>query len=150
MKQKLELGLTVTALVTAVSGLVLLEVYQRNANTVAGIWCIIFLLLTIGLVLPIILPIRKCKHDPRTMAGKPIGMYHCPGCGVMQIAGRKHISQADMDIAEDRMQAEIDGDKQAAEQAAIEAAKEPKRGSCAICGEVEIEGHPHPQCYKIK
>ena len=29
--------------------------------------------------------------DPRTLAGAPIGQYHCPGCGVMQLAGAAHM-----------------------------------------------------------
>ncbi len=32
-----------------------------------------------------------CKHDPTTMKGKPIGMYHCPECGDMVIAGMEHL-----------------------------------------------------------
>ena len=30
-----------------------------------------------------------CTHDPRETKGA-IGMYHCPKCGEMQIAGFKH------------------------------------------------------------
>jgi hypothetical protein len=30
-----------------------------------------------------------CGHDPRLTLG-PIGMYHCPECGEMQVAGFKH------------------------------------------------------------
>ena len=33
---------------------------------------------------------RACPHDPRALAGKPIGMYHCPDCGDMVIAGLPH------------------------------------------------------------
>lgn len=32
----------------------------------------------------------QCPHDPRDLAGEPIGMYHCPHCGVMVIAGIPH------------------------------------------------------------
>lgn len=32
----------------------------------------------------------SCKHDPRETKG-PIGMYHCPECGQMVIAGIEHI-----------------------------------------------------------
>lgn len=32
-----------------------------------------------------------CPHDPRTTMGA-IGMYHCPECGDMQLAGYPHIS----------------------------------------------------------
>ena len=30
--------------------------------------------------------------DPRDLAGAAIGMYHCPGCGVMQLAGSDHMN----------------------------------------------------------
>lgn len=33
---------------------------------------------------------EKCPHDPREYAGKPIGMYHCPLCGCMCLAGLEH------------------------------------------------------------
>lgn len=29
--------------------------------------------------------------DPVKLRGAPIGQYHCPGCGVMQLAGIPHI-----------------------------------------------------------
>lgn len=32
-----------------------------------------------------------CTYDPREMAGKPIGMFHCPECGEMVLAGQKHV-----------------------------------------------------------
>lgn len=31
-----------------------------------------------------------CEHDPRDTFG-PIGMYHCPVCGDMQVAGFRHV-----------------------------------------------------------
>jgi len=31
----------------------------------------------------------KCHHDPKETTG-PIGMYHCPDCGVMVLAGVEH------------------------------------------------------------
>jgi len=31
-----------------------------------------------------------CSHDPRELAGQPIGMYHCPECGEMVVAGLDH------------------------------------------------------------
>ncbi len=34
--------------------------------------------------------VKACPHDPMTMMGQPIGMYHCPGCGDMQVAGFPH------------------------------------------------------------
>ena len=33
---------------------------------------------------------NNCKHDPTTMKGQPIGMYHCPECGDMVLAGCSH------------------------------------------------------------
>jgi hypothetical protein len=37
---------------------------------------------------------HECPHDPRTMAGKPIGMYHCPECGDMVLAGLPHPTES--------------------------------------------------------
>jgi predicted RNA-binding Zn-ribbon protein involved in translation (DUF1610 family) len=31
-----------------------------------------------------------CTYDPKEMAGKPIGMFHCPECGEMVLAGMDH------------------------------------------------------------
>jgi len=31
-----------------------------------------------------------CLHDPMQYLGQPIGQYHCPGCGVMLLAGMPH------------------------------------------------------------
>ena len=31
-----------------------------------------------------------CSHDPRQLKGYPIGMYHCPECGEMCLAGIAH------------------------------------------------------------
>lgn len=31
-----------------------------------------------------------CSHDPRQFAKTPMGMYHCPECGEMVIAGCPH------------------------------------------------------------
>lgn len=39
----------------------------------------------------------KCEHDPKLTEG-PIGMYHCPECGDMVIAGMDH---PDMDKCEE-------------------------------------------------
>lgn len=33
-----------------------------------------------------------CDYDPVSLLGRPIGMFHCPLCGSMQIAGIPHIS----------------------------------------------------------
>lgn len=40
----------------------------------------------------------KCTYDPRTLAGQPIGQFHCPECGVMQIAGLPHIDDDNDDL----------------------------------------------------
>lgn len=32
----------------------------------------------------------KCKYDPRQLKGLPMGMFHCPECGEMVLAGREH------------------------------------------------------------
>ena len=31
-----------------------------------------------------------CSYDPRQYLGQPIGMYHCPECGEMVVAGLNH------------------------------------------------------------
>lgn len=37
----------------------------------------------------------SCPHDPRQTFG-PIGMYHCPDCGAMVLAGVPHPSDDDV------------------------------------------------------
>lgn len=32
----------------------------------------------------------NCTEKPETLKGQPIGMYHCPDCGAMVIAGVPH------------------------------------------------------------
>ena len=32
---------------------------------------------------------EQCPHDPRETTG-PVGMYHCPECGEMVLAGMEH------------------------------------------------------------
>ena len=32
----------------------------------------------------------QCPHKPEELKGQPIGMYHCPICGEMVLAGVKH------------------------------------------------------------
>ena len=34
--------------------------------------------------------IDGCPHDPTIYKGLPIGMYHCPICGEMVLAGLAH------------------------------------------------------------
>ena len=31
-----------------------------------------------------------CAERPETRIGQPMGMYHCPACGAMLVAGMKH------------------------------------------------------------
>jgi hypothetical protein len=31
-----------------------------------------------------------CAEKPERRAGEPIGMYHCPDCGAMVMAGMQH------------------------------------------------------------
>ncbi len=31
-----------------------------------------------------------CGEKPELLKGAPLGMYHCPGCGAMVMAGLKH------------------------------------------------------------
>lgn len=66
----------------------------------------------------------RCTHDPRTLLGRPIGMYHCPGCdGCMVVAGLEHgpceigCEMADDDdrAAEARMLEQLARDARAAE-----------------------------------
>lgn len=33
-----------------------------------------------------------CPEDPLLLAGQPIGMYHCPECGMMVVAALPHLS----------------------------------------------------------
>lgn len=32
----------------------------------------------------------KCSEKPELLAGQPIGMYHCPDCGAVLLAGLPH------------------------------------------------------------
>jgi len=32
----------------------------------------------------------NCKEKPELLIGMPIGMYHCPNCGAMLVAGFLH------------------------------------------------------------
>lgn len=33
----------------------------------------------------------QCPFDPRIYKGAPIGMFHCPWCGELQLAGIGHL-----------------------------------------------------------
>ena len=37
----------------------------------------------------------KCPEDPLALTGMPIGMYHCPYCGCMQVAATPHVCDSD-------------------------------------------------------
>lgn len=37
----------------------------------------------------------KCPEDPLKLVGQPIGMYHCPSCGCMQVAAMPHVCDPD-------------------------------------------------------
>ena len=32
----------------------------------------------------------KCTYDPKPLLGLPMGMFHCPECGEMILAGLEH------------------------------------------------------------
>lgn len=38
--------------------------------------------------------------DPQQLVGAPLGQYHCPYCGGMQVAGTKHMDWEGEDVAE--------------------------------------------------
>lgn len=38
--------------------------------------------------------------DPQQLKGVPMGQYHCPYCGGMQVAGTRHIDFEEFDVAE--------------------------------------------------
>lgn len=33
---------------------------------------------------------QKCSYDPSTLIDVPLGMFHCPECGEMVLAGMAH------------------------------------------------------------
>lgn len=51
---------------------------------------------------------EPCGFDPRTMAGQPIGMFHCPECGEMVIAGMAHPDYANWEEDHARYMAELE------------------------------------------
>jgi hypothetical protein len=42
-----------------------------------------------------------CAYDPRPLLGQPIGMFHCPECGEMVLAGLPHptMTEAEADAS---------------------------------------------------
>lgn len=36
-----------------------------------------------------------CSYDPRPLLDAPIGMFHCPECGEMVLAGMAHLPTLD-------------------------------------------------------
>ena len=47
-----------------------------------------------------------CKHDPKQYAGFPIGMYHCPECGQMVLAGMDHPDWSVFDVDDESLDAD--------------------------------------------
>jgi len=41
----------------------------------------------------------NCAEDPQALVGAPIGMYHCPCCGAMVVAGVPHPQMCGLCIA---------------------------------------------------
>lgn len=39
----------------------------------------------------------KCEFDPSSLVGVPLGMFHCPLCGEMVVAGMVHPTYAEYD-----------------------------------------------------
>ena len=37
--------------------------------------------------------------DPQQLVGAPLGQYHCPYCGGMQVAGTKHLDWEEVDAS---------------------------------------------------
>lgn len=37
------------------------------------------------------LPPMVCPEEPERLKGAPMGQYHCPWCGCMQLAGVPHL-----------------------------------------------------------
>ena len=35
--------------------------------------------------------LKQCPYDPQIYVNQPIGMFHCPYCGEMQLAGLPHL-----------------------------------------------------------
>jgi len=53
----------------------------------------------------------KCSYDPRIVEGHALGMYHCPECGEMVVAGIDHPDySAPMEIQEDYLEVCDPGD----------------------------------------
>ena len=48
----------------------------------------------------------QCPHDPRETTG-PIGMYHCPECGEMVVAGMEHPDYSLLDELEENESSEF-------------------------------------------
>jgi hypothetical protein len=42
-----------------------------------------------------------CPEDPEKLCGQPIGMYHCPDCGCMQVACIPHMCNPELCLLED-------------------------------------------------
>ena len=55
----------------------------------------------------------NCAEKPEKLAGAPIGMYHCPDCGAMVLAGLPHFELCKRCI--ERKHPEFDGPAQGKE-----------------------------------
>lgn len=41
---------------------------------------------------------RPWPWDPQQLVGAPLGQYHCPYCGGMQVAGMPHLDWAESEL----------------------------------------------------
>ena len=46
----------------------------------------------------------KCPYDPSQLVDVPIGMFHCPECGEMVLAGLPHPDYANLQPPEEPYQ----------------------------------------------
>jgi hypothetical protein len=51
----------------------------------------------------------NCAEDPVKLLGAPIGMYHCPECGAMLLAGNPHFELCK--LCNERKHPAIDGEQ---------------------------------------
>lgn len=49
---------------------------------------------------------QRCTFDPTAYAGLPIGMFHCPQCGEMVIAGMEHPDYSLLEDEQDEQKVE--------------------------------------------
>ena len=51
---------------------------------------------------PVPLLVGRCSYDPKQLFGEPIGMFHCPECGEMVVAGMDHPDRPDLPNVKDK------------------------------------------------